>query len=102
MPSSINENAHTSIEPKAMDIAYVKKKWGHQLCLIGNIDLGYTLTLGTPQDVEEEVRQRLREVAPGGGYCIGSSNSVTDFVPLQNYNAMRDAVFRYGAYPITA
>ena len=95
-------NAIHPIEPKAMDIAYVKKKWGHRLCLIGNIDLGYTLTLGTPQDVEAEVRQRLRDVAPGGGYCMGSSNSVTDFVPLQNYNAMREAVFTYGAYPITA
>lgn len=94
-------NAIHPIEPKAMDIVYVKKKWGHKLCLIGNIDLGYTLTLGTPQEVEEEVTERLREVAPGGGYCLGSSNSVTDFVPLQNYNAMREAVFRYGAYPIS-
>jgi len=85
-----------------MDIGYTKKTWGHKLCLIGNIDLGYTLTRGTPQEVEEEVKQRLREVAPGGGYCLGSSNSVTDFVPLQNYNAMREAVLRYGAYPITA
>ena len=35
-----------------------KKKWGDRLCVIGNIDLGYTLTLGTPQEVEEEVKQR--------------------------------------------
>ena len=95
-------NAIHPIEPKAMDIGDTKKKWGHRLCLIGNIDLGYTLTRGTPQEVEGEVRQRLREVAPGGGYCVGSSNSVTDFVPLQNYNAMREAVFRYGTYPISA
>jgi uroporphyrinogen decarboxylase len=93
-------NAIHPIEPKAMDIGYTKKTWGHKLCLIGNIDLGYTLTRGTPQEVEAEVKQRLREVAPGGGYCLGSSNSVTDFVPLQNYNAMREAVLRYGAYPI--
>jgi uroporphyrinogen decarboxylase len=83
-----------------MDIAETKRKWGHKLCLIGNIDLGYTLTRGTPQEVEAEVKHRLREVAPGGGYCLGSSNSVTDFVPLQNYNAMREAALRYGAYPI--
>jgi uroporphyrinogen decarboxylase len=93
-------NAIHPIEPKAMDIAETKRKWGHKLCLIGNIDLGYTLTRGTPQEVEAEVKHRLREVAPGGGYCLGSSNSVTDFVPLQNYNAMREAALRYGAYPI--
>lgn len=94
-------NALHPIEPKAMDIAYVKKKWGDKLCLMGNIDLAYTLTLGTPQEVEEEVKQRLREIAPGGGYCVGSSNSITEYVPLANYNAMRETVLKYGRYPIS-
>lgn len=94
-------NALQPIEPKAMDIAYLKKTIGHRLCLIGNIDLSYTLTRGTPGEVEEEVKQRLREVALGGGYCLGSSNSVTSYVPLENYNAMREAAFKYGGYPIS-
>ena len=94
-------NALHPIEPKAMDIAYVKKKWGNKLCLMGNIDLAYTLTLGTEQEVEEEVKQRLREIAPGGGYCIGSSNSITEYVPLANYNAMRETALKYGRYPIS-
>jgi uroporphyrinogen decarboxylase len=89
------------VEPKAMDIADIKKKYGHRLCLCGNIDLGYTLTLGTPEEVAEEVKQRLREVAPGGGYCAGSSNSVTEYVPLANYNALRETVLQYGRYPIS-
>ena len=89
------------IEPKAMDINYVKKTWGDKLCIIGNIDLAYTLTLGTPQEVEEEVKQRIHDLAPGGGYCVSSSNSVTEYVPLENYNAMREAVLKYGTYPIS-
>jgi uroporphyrinogen decarboxylase len=89
------------IEPKAMDIAGLKKKYGHKLCLCGNIDLGYTLTLGTPEEVAEEVKQRLREIAPGGGYCCGSSNSVTEYVPMANFNAMRETVLHYGGYPIS-
>ncbi len=88
------------IEPKAMDIRELKKEFGDRLSLIGNIDLGYTLTLGTPQEVEEEVKERIRDIASGGGYCVGSSNSVTYYVPLQNYQAMRQATFRYGRYPI--
>ena len=90
------------IEPKAMDINYVKKTWGRKICIIGNIDLAYTLTLGTPQEVETEVRQRIHDLAPGGGYCVSSSNSVPEYVPLANYNAMREAVLRYGTYPISA
>ncbi len=88
------------IEPKAMDIAELKRRVGDRLCLIGNIDLGYTLTRGTPAEVDAEVRERIRTVGPGGGYCVGSSNSITSYVPLANYNAMREAVFRYGRYPL--
>jgi uroporphyrinogen decarboxylase len=90
------------IEPKAMDIVEVKRRWGRHLALIGNIDLGSTLTRGTPQEVEAEVRQRIRVLAPGGGYCVGSSNSVASYVPLVNYDAMIAATFKWGAYPIRA
>jgi uroporphyrinogen decarboxylase len=90
------------IEPKAMDIVEVKRRWGRHLALIGNIDLGRTLTRGTPQEVEAEVRQRIRALAPGGGYCVGSSNSIASYVPLANYKAMINAAFKWGAYPICA
>jgi uroporphyrinogen decarboxylase len=88
------------IEPKAMDINEVKRRYGDRLALFGNIDLSYTLTRGTPEEVRAEVRQRVRDLAPGGGYAVGSSNSVAHYVPLENYNAMREATFEYGAYPI--
>jgi uroporphyrinogen decarboxylase len=83
-----------------MDIRKVKREYGKRLCLMGNLDLGYTLTRGTPAEVEAEVKERIRTIAPGGGYCLGSSNSVTEYVPLANYNAMREAAFKYGKYPI--
>jgi uroporphyrinogen decarboxylase len=90
------------IEPKAMDIVEVKRQWGDHLALIGNIDLGRTLTLGTPADVEAEVRHRIRELAPGGGYYVGSSNSIASYVPLENYRAMLEATVKWGKYPISA
>jgi len=36
-----------------------------------------------------------------GGYACGSSNAVTYYVPLANFNAMREAVATFGAYPIS-
>jgi len=83
-----------------MDIVEVKRRYAGRLCVIGNIDLGYTLTRGTPAEVEAEVRERIRTLAPGGGYCVSSSNSVTEYVPLENYKAMLAATLRYGTYPI--
>jgi uroporphyrinogen decarboxylase len=88
------------IEPKAMDINEVKRRYGHRLALFGNIDLSYTLTRGTPEEVRAEVRQRIRDLAPGGGYAVGSGNSIAHYVLLENYNAMREATFEYGVYPI--
>lgn len=93
-------NALHPIEPKCMDIVQVKAQYGGRLCVMGNIDLGYTLTLGSPQDVEEEVKLRLQQCGPGGGYILGSSNSVPDYVPFANYDAMRRACLEYGTYPI--
>jgi len=90
------------IEPKAMDIVEVKRQYGRHLCLIGNIDLGGCLTRGTPADVEAEVRLRIAQLAPGGGYMLGSSNSITSYVPLENYKAMIEAVIKWGHYPIVA
>jgi uroporphyrinogen decarboxylase len=94
-------NALQPIEPKAMDIVQLKQRYGDRLCLIGNIDLGYTLTRGTPQEVEAEVQERIRAVGPGGGYCVGSSNTVTHYVPLENYLAMIKATRKYGQYPLS-
>jgi uroporphyrinogen decarboxylase len=89
------------IEPKAMDIVELKQKYGQRITLCGNIDLAYTLTRGTPAEVEAEVKERIRHIAPGGGYVLGSANSVPEYVPLENFNAMREAGLRYGRYPIS-
>lgn len=93
-------HAFNPIQPNAMNIVEVKKKWGKKLCLIGNINLDSTLTLGTPEDVRAEVYERIRTIAPGGGYMVSSSNSITDYVPVANMRALLDATYEFGQYPI--
>ncbi len=88
------------IEPKAMDIRELKKKYGHRFCLIGNLDLEYTLTRGTLEEVAETTKGLIRALAPSGGYCVGSGNSVPAYVPFENYLAMVETTLRYGRYPI--
>jgi uroporphyrinogen decarboxylase len=90
------------VEPKAMDGRAVKAQYGDRLALLGNIEIGETLTLGTPADVEAEVRERIRTLAPGGGYAVGSSNTVAHYVKLENFRAMILATRRYGRYPSRA
>ena len=92
-------NALQPIEPKAMDIMEVKEKVAGKLCLIGNVDVDL-LTRGTPEEIREVSKRLLREIAPGGGYCLGSGNSVPNYVPVENYRTMVETVHEFGAYPI--
>ena len=87
------------IDPTCMDIEEVKQKVGSRLCLLGNI-ANQLLEDGTAAEVEEITRQRLRAVAPGGGYALGSGNSVTDDAKIENFRAMIEMTRRHGAYPI--
>jgi uroporphyrinogen decarboxylase len=93
--------AFNPVEPLAMDIRALKKRVQGKLALIGNVDLSYTLTRGTPAEVEAEVRDLIRDLAPGGGYVLSSANSIPDYVPWENFLAMRSAWLRYGRYPIS-
>jgi uroporphyrinogen decarboxylase len=86
------------IEPGAMDIEALKQEIGYRVCLIGNIDLHYTLTLGTPAEVEDEVRRRIEIVGAGGGYMISSANSITFYCKIENVWAMAEAIRTYGVY----
>lgn len=77
----------------------MKARYGGQACLKGNVDCTGALCRGTPDEVEEEVRQCLRAGAPGGGLILSSSNTIHRGVRPENYQAMLDALRRYGAYP---
>jgi uroporphyrinogen decarboxylase len=94
-------DALQSIEPASMDIVAIKREFGDRLALMGNVDLGYTLTRGTPQEIEEEVKFLIKHVAPGGGFLLGSCNSITNYVPLENFEALLKATWDYGRYPIS-
>ena len=88
------------IQPSAMDIGKVKALYGNQVCLLGNIDLDYTLTLGTPEEVEKEVKERIAVAGQGGGYIITSANSLPDYCKTENVWAMSRAIQKYGKYPL--
>jgi uroporphyrinogen decarboxylase len=87
------------IEKGAMDIRAVKRDYGAQICLLGNVDLNI-LGMGTPEDVEREVRELIRDIGPGGGYIVTSGNSLTNYVSLENTLALSEAVWKYGRYPL--
>jgi uroporphyrinogen-III decarboxylase len=87
------------IEPGAMDLGELKRRYGGRVCLCGHISVD-ALGRGTPQEVEGLVRQAIRVAGPGGGYIAGSSNSIAYYCQPENVRAMQRAILRYGRYPI--
>jgi uroporphyrinogen decarboxylase len=88
------------IDPSCMDMAQVKKQWGDRICLIGNVS-NELLRSGSPQEVAARVRELLRDAAPGGGFALGSGNSVPNWARYENYLTMRETCLKHGSYPIS-
>ena len=80
--------------------ARYKQDFGDRLSFWGGIDVQQTLPQGTPEDVCAEVRTRIREMAPGGGYILSSSHRLQPDIPPTNILAMYDAAKEFGSYPI--
>lgn len=55
---------------------------------------------GTPDDVRREVRRRIADLAPGGGYILAVVHCIQPDVPLQNVFAMLDEAAAVGRYPL--
>jgi len=78
-----------SLQPSAgMDIAAVKREYGDRLCLFGNIDLDWVMTMASPEEVERVTRQTIDLVAPGGGYVLATCNTLIDAIPTANALAL--------------
>ena len=91
------------MEPVAgMDIGEVKRRYGHRVCLIGNVDCGYVLSQAGPEEVEAAVRECIHKAAPGGGFILSSSNAIHSSVKPENYRTMIEEARRYGHYPLTS
>jgi uroporphyrinogen decarboxylase len=90
------------VQPRAagMDSAELKQEFGGRLTFHGGVDEQNVLPFGSKEDVEEEVRRRIRVFAPGGGYILAPSHYVQGDTPPANIVAMCRATHRYGQYPI--
>ncbi|HEB30401.1 MAG TPA: hypothetical protein ENI15_05940 [Spirochaetes bacterium] len=92
---------YNPVEPTSgADIYEVSKKYGNKICISGNIDIAGPLAFGTPEDVQNDVKQHVENINPKGGYILTSSHSIQNNIPFENFMAMISAGHRYGRYPI--
>ncbi|NPV07953.1 MAG: hypothetical protein HPY83_08325 [Anaerolineae bacterium] len=81
-----------------MDMKVVKERYGGRIAVCGGINCGEVLSDWAPEQVAAEVKRRLEEMMPGGGYILCSSNSIHSMVRPENYRAMIEALRQYGTY----
>jgi uroporphyrinogen decarboxylase len=84
------------------DTAELKRRFGDRLAFWGAIDTQHVLPLGSVADVEAEVRRRIRDLAPGGGFVVAAVHNIQPDVPPENVIAMAEATRKYGTYPLRA
>ena len=66
------------------DTAELKARRGDRLTFWGGIGTQYVLPRGSVEDVKAEVRRRIHDLAPGGGYVVASAHNAQPDVPPEN------------------
>ncbi len=81
------------------DTARFKREFGKDLTVWGgSCDTQKVLPFGTPQEVRDETKRRIEDLAPGGGYIFAPIHIIQDGVPTENIMAMWETLQEYGIY----
>ena len=76
-----------------LDLDGLKRDFGKDLCLWGGVS-NHDLVLSGPEEIRRQVKETIQACAPGGGFILGASHSITVGTPLENIVAMVEAAGR--------
>lgn len=94
--TDVGIDAKHSFEDVIEDVRAAKRSYGSRIALLGGLDLDF-LCRATPDAIRRRVRETLDACHSGGGYCLGTGNSVANYLPLDSYLTMLDAGRHYPA-----
>jgi uroporphyrinogen decarboxylase len=84
-----------------MDPHELKKEFGKDLVFWGGgADTQGILRNGTPEEVRNQVKERIEAFGKGGGYVFTQVHNLQSDVPFENVEAMVKAAREFGNYPI--
>jgi uroporphyrinogen decarboxylase len=80
------------VRAAGMDTKELKRQFGKDLCFWGGgVDTQEILPHGSPAEVRDEVKRRIDELAPGGGFVFAAVHNIQPDVPPENILAMWEA-----------
>jgi len=87
-----------SYEDAIMPVTKAKRLYGDEIAILGGVDVD-KLSRCPIEEFACYVKRVLCECCPGGGYALGSGNSITNYVNVNNYLEMLRLGVKYGKYP---
>jgi uroporphyrinogen decarboxylase len=90
----VRVDAKHSYEDTIADVRGLKARYGQRMGLLGGIDVDFLCNASEAQ-IRQRVRDTLERCHPGGGYCLGTGNTVANYIPLESYLIMLDEGRRY-------
>lgn len=81
-----------------MDHRELKQQFGDRLSFHGSISIQRTLPFGTPEDIRNEVRERVETLGPSGGFIFCTAHNIQADTPIENVEALFDAYRELGRY----
>lgn len=88
-------DAKHSFEDTIENVIEDKTRYGGRIALLGGIDVDF-LCRADEASIRARVRRTLEVCQAGGGYLLGSGNSVANYIPLDHYLIMLDEGRRFG------
>ena len=87
-------DAKHSFEDVILPVTEAKRRWGSRVALLGGIDVDF-MCRSTADAVMERTKRVMEDCSRGGGYAIGTGNTVTNYIPVENYLAMVRAAAQF-------
>ena len=81
-----------------MDIFEIKRTFGKQIALMGNLHTTEVMLHGTPDTVREEAKWCIDVAAEGGGFILSTGDQCGRDTPDENIRALVEFARDYGKY----
>jgi uroporphyrinogen decarboxylase len=87
------------VSAEGMDTKHLKEAYGKDIVFWGGgVDTQRVLPFGTPKQVADEVKRRIDDLAPGGGFVFATVHNIQAKVPSENIVTAFDTAMEYGCY----
>jgi len=87
------------VSARGMDTKLLKREYGKDIVFWGGgVDTQRVLPFGKPKEVVDEVKRRIDDLAPGGGFIFAAVHNIQAFIPPENIVAAFDTALEYGRY----